>query len=85
MLVPACGFGYIWAAVCAIICAIAGIIGDLFESHIKRCFGAKDSGNIMPGHGGLLDRSDSLISSSLFAYILILLSPYLSAFIGVVL
>ena len=82
LLVPSCGFGYIWAVVCAIACATAGIIGDLFESHIKRGFGAKDSGNIMPGHGGLLDRSDSLLSSSMFAYILVMMVPYISSFIG---
>ena len=82
LFIPECGFGYIWAIICAIICATAGIIGDLFESHIKRGFGVKDSGNIMPGHGGLLDRSDSLLSSSIFAYLLVLAAPYVTAFIG---
>lgn len=41
--------------------SIISVIGDFFESWIKRKFGVKDSGNIIPGHGGLLDRMDGLI------------------------
>ena len=43
---------------------IAGVYGDLFESQWKRSFDLKDSGSIIPGHGGMLDRFDS----TLFAF-----------------
>jgi phosphatidate cytidylyltransferase len=49
------------AIVIAALCAIFGTIGDLFESKLKRMANVKDSGTIMPGHGGFLDRFDSLL------------------------
>jgi phosphatidate cytidylyltransferase len=45
----------------ALIVAIFGTIGDFFESFIKRKAGVKDSGNLLPGHGGFLDRFDALL------------------------
>jgi len=43
------------------ILSVSGTIGDLVESKIKRLSGVKDSGKIMPGHGGILDRFDAFI------------------------
>jgi len=51
----------IHACIMAALAAVAGTFGDLFESKLKRMAGVKDSGQIMPGHGGFLDRFDSLL------------------------
>ena len=81
VFLPNCDFGFIWAIIIGIFVAVAGIIGDLMESHIKRGFAVKDSGDIMPGHGGLLDRSDSLIFACVLAYGLIAAAPYINSFL----
>ncbi len=56
-----------WMAVAGIV-ALFGVLGDLVESMFKRQAGIKDSGKIMPGHGGMLDRLDSFIMSMPFIY-----------------
>lgn len=64
---------YFFAFVFAFIVSLAAIFGDLFESMIKRTAGVKDSGAILPGHGGILDRFDSLILVFPVSFYLILL------------
>lgn len=57
----------------AIIWSILGQIGDFAASTIKRYTGIKDYSNLLPGHGGMLDRFDSVIFIAPFAYILLML------------
>lgn len=55
-----------------LVLGVAGVVGDLSESLLKRAFNVKDSGSILPGHGGMLDRIDSVLFVAPLLYVYIL-------------
>jgi phosphatidate cytidylyltransferase len=74
LLVPLLGLpvGYAAAALLGVVGGVLGLIGDLAESFIKRQVDIKDLGALLPGHGGVLDRADSIIFTGPILYYLIL-------------
>lgn len=66
-------YGILATILMTLFLSIAGQLGDLVESSLKRYYGVKDSGRILPGHGGILDRFDSLLLVLPMAYLLGLL------------
>ena len=70
-------FQYSWILI-LVVTAILGALGDLVQSKIKRVCGVKDSGNILPGHGGIYDRIDSSILAAPIYILLLNLFAYVS-------
>ena len=63
--------GVVYGLIISAIVAVASIFGDLFESYLKREANIKDSGNILPGHGGILDRTDGYLFGGVVLLILL--------------
>jgi phosphatidate cytidylyltransferase len=68
-----------WGALLGLVIAVAAQAGDAAESLVKRAAGAKDSGTLIPGHGGVLDRIDSFLFAAPALYLTLVLLPIFDA------
>lgn len=71
---------YIGLAVMGVVISVISMIGDLIASLVKRHYDIKDYGNLFPGHGGVMDRFDSIIATSLFIFVLTNISDFFILF-----
>ncbi len=69
--------GSVWLwALFGVVVALAAVGGDLAESRVKRAAGVKDSGRLLPGHGGLLDRFDATLGAVPVAFLFLLITHF---------
>ena len=76
-LIPVYGFDWMTAAAMGVVIGMVGQVGDLAESALKREANVKDSGTLLPGHGGALDRLDAVFFTIPLTYVLIMLATAL--------
>lgn len=70
-------FGGLWLAILSVAVSFAGQLGDILESWLKRRAGIKDSSNLIPGHGGVLDRFDAMVGAiTLLILLVLILGPF---------
>lgn len=74
---PFVGVGWLTGVACGVAAGVLGQYGDLFESYIKRSAGVKDSGSLLPGHGGMLDRMDSILFTAPAVLLILVLAAQL--------
>ncbi|MBO4391758.1 MAG: phosphatidate cytidylyltransferase, partial [Clostridia bacterium] len=75
VLIESFTVNYIVAGICGLMGSVCAILGDLFASIIKRSFGVKDFGSVIPGHGGIMDRFDSILFVAPFIYVVLSIVP----------
>ena len=72
---------YLLLALTGMVGSVFGQVGDLIASWLKRQYGIKDFGNIMPGHGGAMDRFDSVVLAAPFVYFLVHYLPEIGLYL----